>query len=92
MELEEQILAADRILVDFWATWCTPCKAMEPVFDRLEQEDEKIIKIDADQNIELARKYEVRGVPTTILFENGEEKARVVGARPYDKLKEELGL
>ena len=92
MELEEQILAADRILVDFWATWCTPCKAMEPVFDRLEQEDETILKIDADQNIDLARKYEVRGVPTTILFENGEEKARVVGARPYDKLKEELGL
>lgn len=92
MELEEQIVAADRILVDFWATWCTPCKAMEPVFDRLEQENEKILKIDADKNIELARKYEVRGVPTTILFENGEEKARVVGARPYDKLKEELGL
>lgn len=92
MGIEEQILASDRVIVDFWAPWCAPCKTMEPVFERLRAEGHGLCLVDADKNIDLARKYNVGGVPTTILFENGEEKARIVGARSYLALKEELGI
>jgi thioredoxin 1 len=89
--IEEQILASDKLIVDFWAPWCGPCKAMEPAFDELEKEFE-VLKINVDDHPELARKYEVRGIPTTVLFEEGQETARVVGAQPLASLKEGLGL
>lgn len=76
-------------LVKFGATWCGPCKAMDPVLTKLEQEYDnvKIIKIDVDDNPELAKNYKIKAVPTVILFDNGKEIARIASAMKIDVLR-----
>ena len=77
------IITADKpVLVDFYATWCGPCKMLAPVLKQVKEElgDRiKIIKIDTDKNQELASKYQVRSVPTMILFQNGKQLWRQSG-------------
>jgi thioredoxin 1 len=71
------------VLVDFWAPWCGPCKAMMPLLDEIAEEyagQLTIAKINADENRNLLGKYNVRGIPAMILFKNGAEFARLVGA------------
>lgn len=71
-------------MVDFWASWCVPCKAMAPVLNELAEElDEKvkICKLNVDENQQLAVKYAVRSIPTLILFRNGKEIDRFVGVK-----------
>lgn len=72
----EQLIQSDTpILIDFWATWCGPCRAMAPVLDELKAElgeRVRIIKIDVDQNIDLSVQMKVMGVPTFMLYKNGE--------------------
>ena len=71
------------VLVDFWATWCGPCKMIAPILDQLADEMAgklKICKIDVDSNREIAAKYNVRGVPTLMLFKGGNLEASKVGA------------
>jgi thioredoxin 1 len=73
------------VLVDFWASWCGPCKAIAPVLDTISKElDGKVVinKVNVDEHPKLASTYAVKAIPTMILFVNGQEKARLVGAVP----------
>jgi len=81
------------ILIDLWADWCTPCLMIAPVLEKLaiEFEDElNIIKIEVDdgENMKIAGKYQVRGFPTLILFQNGGELARFSGAKPLGFIRD----
>ena len=81
---EEEVLKAESpVLVDYWAEWCGPCKMIAPVLDEIAQDYEgklKICKLNIDENEKTAPKYGVRGIPTLMLFKNGEVEATKVGA------------
>lgn len=77
------------VLVDFWASWCGPCKMMGPVVEQIADEmgeSAKVCKINIDEQPELASKYNVMSIPTFILFKNGSELNRTVGAMPKEEL------
>jgi thioredoxin 1 len=88
----EVIGASDKILVDFWATWCEPCKAMLPILESINEEIVEVAKVDVDAEMMLARELGIRSMPTLILFENGQEVSRMIGARPKNEVVEALGL
>lgn len=94
MEKFDDIIKSEKpVLVDFFATWCGPCKMMHPVLDELHDkigDKARIIKIDIDKNEELAALYNVRSVPTFIIFKNGEIKWRSSGAQSGANLEQEL--
>ena len=83
---EEQVLQSDTpVIVDFWAPWCGPCHAVEPILQQLEEaygSRVRFAKLDIDANLQTATRYEVLSIPTAILFENGEPRETVIGARP----------
>lgn len=89
---EQDVLsAAGPVLVDFWAAWCGPCKMIAPVLDELSQEygDKiKICKMDVDANKETPAKFNIRGIPTLIIFKNGAAEGTKVGALSKAQLKE----
>lgn len=76
------------VLVDFFATWCGPCKMQSPVLEELKEDrgDVKVVKIDVDQETEIARLYGVMSIPTLILFKDGKEVAKNVGFMPKELL------
>ena len=80
-------------VVDFWASWCGPCKAMEPIFEKMAQKYEykvDIFKINVDDEPELAQMFGIRSIPTTILFKNGKKVDLFVGALSEQKLEAEI--
>ena len=83
-EFESKVIQNDKpVLVDFWAEWCAPCRAIGPFLEELATEfDDKVViaKVNVDQNPEAPAKYGVRGIPTLILFNKGEQAGTVVGA------------
>jgi thioredoxin 1 len=80
------------VLVDFWATWCGPCRVLHPVLEEIaaERDDIKIVSLDIDENSGIAAQYEVLSIPTMILFKDGQLVNRMVGAMPKRKLLKEL--
>ena len=91
---DTDVLKSDQpVLVDFWATWCGPCRQMTPIIDQLADEYQgkaKIGKLNVDENGQTAMRYQVRGIPTLILFKGGKPVDQRVGALPKPDLKKML--
>ncbi len=88
----EVLDAEGAVLVDFWATWCGPCRVLHPVLEEIdaERDDLKILSLDIDENTKTASDYEVLSVPTMILFKDGQMVDRMVGAMPKRRLLKQL--
>ncbi len=93
-DFEQQILQSDKpALVDFWAAWCGPCRTVGPVVEELAGEYAgkiKVAKLNVDENKETPTKYGIRGIPTLILFKDGQVVDQIVGAVPKSRIKELL--
>lgn len=83
---EAEVLKSDKaVVVDFWAEWCGPCKALAPILEEISAEvqaNAKVVKVNVDQAGELAQQYGIRGIPTLIFFKDGEVKSTLVGNQP----------
>lgn len=92
----QEVLAADKpVLVDFWASWCGPCRMLAPVVEEVAEETEGraiVGKLNVDEEMELARKYRVASIPTLIVFEGGQEVRRSVGVIDKEDILDLLGL
>jgi thioredoxin 1 len=93
---EEEVLKSDKpVIVDFWAEWCGPCHAVAPVLDRIVDErngDLKLVKVNIDEQPELAQRFGVQSIPMMILFKEGSPAAAAIGAQPKPALERALGL
>ncbi len=89
----EVVQAGGAVLVDFGAEWCHPCKQLDPIVEELAGEWEgkvKVVKLDIDENVDTTMKYQVMGVPTLILFKDGEPVERLTGFVPRNKIESTL--
>ena len=93
---QDEVLSSETpVIVDFWAEWCGPCHAVSPVLDKIAQERQgelKLVKVNIDENQDLAVRYGIQSIPNMILFEGGQPKANAVGAMPKGMLERSLGL
>ena len=91
---EQSVLKSEQpVMVDFWATWCGPCKALSPVVDEVAQAyngKAKVFKMDVDRNNATPMRYGVRGIPTLLVFKGGEVKEQIVGYVPKETIQKAL--
>jgi thioredoxin 1 len=93
-DFETRVLGSERpVLVDFWAEWCVPCHMVSPVVEEIGRDkgdDLEVAKLNIDENPDVTRRFGVMSIPTLMLFKDGKEIARVVGARGKDALLKEI--
>lgn len=90
---DEQVLGADgAVIVDFWAPWCGPCRQVSPVLDQIADEHPgvKVVKVNVDEEMDLAMQYQVTSIPAIKLFRDGEVRKEVVGAKPKGALLQDF--
>ncbi|HEY5572272.1 MAG TPA: thioredoxin [Anaerolineales bacterium] len=91
---QEEVLSAEKpVLVDFSAVWCGPCKMLDPIVEQLANEwsgQIKVVKLDVDDNPNIAMQYQVMGVPTLMLFIDGETRERLTGYQPKDRITSKI--
>ena len=87
---EKEVMEANvPVLIDFWASWCGPCRMMSPVIDKIAEEmgdKVKVCKVNVDENHELAEKYEIMTIPAFIIVKNGAETGRTIGVQPKEDI------
>lgn len=93
---EEEVIKSEKpVIVDFWAEWCGPCRAVGPVLDKIAEEragELSVVKVNIDEEPGLAQRFGVQSIPTMILFKNGEPAKAAIGAQPKMALEKSLGL
>ena len=93
---DTEVLQSEQpVIVDFWAEWCGPCRAVAPVLDKIAEErssELRVVKVNIDEEPELAQRYGVMSIPTIVLFKGGEPAAAAIGAQPKGMLEKSLGL
>jgi thioredoxin 1 len=93
---EHEVLQSETpVIVDFWAEWCGPCHAVSPVLDKIAEERPgalKVVKVNIDEEQELAIRYGIQSIPHMILFKGGQPTAQAIGAQPKSMLERSLGL
>jgi thioredoxin 1 len=93
---EAEVINSDKaVIVDFWAEWCGPCRAVAPVLDRIAEEragEVIVVKVNIDEEPGLAQRFGVQSIPTMILFKDGEPAKVTIGAQPKGALEKSLGL
>ena len=85
--------STEPVLVDFWAEWCGPCRMMGPTIDQIATEyagKAKVGKLDVDSNVQTAGRYQIRGIPTLLVFKDGQVVEQIVGAVPKDQITKAL--
>lgn len=91
---QAEVLEAEKpIMVDFWAEWCGPCRAVSPILDKIAEENAdklSIVKLNVDDNPEIAMKYGITSIPAMYVFKDGEVVKRVIGAKPKPALEADL--
>ncbi|WP_156761432.1 thioredoxin [Microbacterium karelineae] len=91
---EQDVLTADGpVLVDFWAEWCGPCRMVSPVLDQIQAENADkitIVKLNVDENPDLAMKYQITSIPAMKVFNKGEVETTIIGAKPKQALEQDL--